>query len=456
MIIVNFSEASVVGLLEDDDERTITKVKRIMRIIHIVPGTGNFYCQNCIRDQMLVRKLKEFGHDIVVMPMYLPLPYEQNQPLTDSPIFYDAINLYLRERSHWYRKMPEWIQKLMNSSMLLKLVAKNPRIMRATGLEDMTVSMLHGELGRQAQELERMIAWLKKEQKPDIIHLSNALLIGLAKRIRQEIGSPIVCSLQDEDQWVDAMHADSRNKIWEIISEKVQYVDAFIPVSECYREKMKERLKIPEDKIYNCHLGVDMEKYMPASPDCSHPTIGFLSRLSESCGLGILVKAFIILKQSGKFKDLKLKAAGGITGDDVSFIKGLKKQLAKNNSLEDCEFIAEYDEDSRLEFIRELTLMSVPSTQPEAFGLFQIEAMASCVPVVQPDIGGFREIVNLSQGGVLYAPNTSEALAAALESLLENPSRLKEMGEAGRKGAEKYFSSDKMAERTLEIYRNLC
>ena len=427
-----------------------------MRIIHIVPGTGNFYCQNCIRDQLIVRKLKELGHDIVLMPMYLPVPLGKDQPYANTPIFYGAINLYLREHFQWYRKMPDWIQKLMNSSMLLKLVAKNPGIMRATGLEDMTISMLQGELGRQAEGLEMMIDWLKKEQKPDIIHLSNALLIGLAKRIRQEIGSPVVCSLQDEDQWIDAMHADIRNKIWKIISEKVQYVDAFISVSECYMEKMKERLKIPEDKIYTCHLGVDMEKYRPASPDSSHPTIGFLSRLSESCGLGILVKAFIILKQKGKFKDLKLKAAGGITGDDVNFIKGLKKELAQNNLLEDCEFITEYDEDSRLEFIRKLTLLSVPSTQPEAFGLFQIEAMASRVPVVQPDIGGFREIVNLSQGGVLYTPNTPEALAAALESLLENLSRLKEMRETGRKGAEKYFSSDKMAERTLEIYRKLC
>ncbi len=427
-----------------------------MRIIHIVPGTGNFYCQNCIRDQLIVRKLKELGHDIVLMPMYLPVPVGKDQLLTNTPVFYGAINLYLREHFQWYRKMPDWIQKLMNSPMLLKLVAKNPRIMRARGLEDMTVSMLQGELGSQAQGLEMMIDWLKKEQKPDIIHLSNALLIGLAKRIRQEIGSPVVCSLQDEDQWIDAMHTDSRNRIWEIISEKVQYVDAFISVSECYREKMKERLKIPEDKLYTCHLGVDMEKYKPASPDSSHPTIGFLSRLSESCGLGILVKAFIILKQKAKFKDLKLKAAGGITGDDVNFIKGLKKELAQNNVLEDCEFITEYDEDTRLEFIRKLTLLSVPSIQPEAFGLFQIEAMASRVPVVQPDIGGFREIVNLSQGGVLYTPNTPEALAAALESLLYNPSRIQEIGESGRKGTEKYFSFDKMAERTLGIYRKLC
>ena len=426
-----------------------------MRILHIVPGTGNFYCQNCIRDQLLSRKLKELGHDIVLMPMYLPFPMEQFPAQANTPVFYDAINLYLSEYFPWYRKAPVWIKTLMNSPAFLKLVAKNPGIMRARGLEGLTISMLQGELGRQAQELERMIAWLRNEGKPDIIHLSNVLLIGLAKRIKEEIKAPIVCSLQDEDQWVDAMPPDCRNKIWEIISGKIQQVDAFISVSDCYSEKMKGRLKIPDSKVYTCYPGIDTEKYKPALPDGSHPAIGFLSRLSESCGLGIFVAAFIILKQKVKFKNLRLKAAGGFTGDDVKFIKGLKKKLAQNNILGDCEFFTDYDEHARLEFIRELTLLSVPSKQPEAFGLFQIEAMASRVPVVQPDVAGFSEIINLSQGGVLYSPNTPEALAAAIERLLDNPSKRNELGERGGLATLKYFSADRMAERILEIYRKV-
>jgi glycosyltransferase involved in cell wall biosynthesis len=252
------------------------------------------------------------------------------------------------------------------------------------------------------------------------------------------------------------MHADSRNEIWKTISEKVRHVDAFISVSEYYMEKMKERLKIPDNKIHICHLGVDSGNYQPALPDPKRPVIGFLSRLSESCGLGVLVRAFIILKKKDKFKSLSLKAAGGSTGDDVKFIKGLRKLLAQNNVLQDCEITAGYDESRRMDFFRGLTLLSVPSIQPEAFGLFQIEAMASRVPVVQPDIGGFREIVNLSQGGVLYTPNTPEVLAATLEGLLDNPARLQALGESGRKGVEKYFTSAKMMERTLEIYRKLC
>ncbi|HBC86028.1 MAG TPA: hypothetical protein DCZ94_03650 [Lentisphaeria bacterium] len=426
-----------------------------MRILHIVAGSGGFYCENCIRDQVLARKLKELGHDIVLMPLYLPFPEEKNLNVESTPVFYGAINLYLRENYPWYRKMPDWIQKLMNSPVLLKLVARNAGIMRATGLEEMTISMLQGENGGQAQSLERMIEWLKNEHKPEVIHLSNALLIGIAKRLREQFDCPIVCSLQDEDQWVDAMHEAGRKKIWEIISDMAKNVDAFISVSDFYGMKMKERLKLPDAKLHTCHIGIDTGRYKPASPEPGQPTIGYLSRLSESCGVGILINAFIILRQKDKFKNLRLKLAGGFTGDDAKFLEGLKLQLAQKGLSDHCDFVTGYDEESRLAFLRKLTLLSVPSVQPEAFGLFQIEAMASRVPVVQPDTGGFREVVNLSQGGVLYSPNTPEALATAIENLLDNPARLQKLGENGRKGTEKYFSAEKMAERILEIYRKL-
>ncbi len=426
-----------------------------MRILQIVAGAGGFYCENCIRDQMLARKLKELGHDIILMPLYLPLPEEKNLGVETTPVFYGAINLYLRERFGWYRKMPAWVQKPLNSPALLNLIAKNPRIMRASGLEEMTISMLMGEHGGQAQALERMIGWLKNEHRPDVIHLSNALLIGIAKRLREEFKCPIVCSLQDEDQWVDAMHESGRRKIWGIISEKSQHVDSFIAVSEFYSGLMKERLGIPGSKLHTCHIGIDTGRYKFASPDPGHQTIGYLSRLSESCGAGVVVQTFINLKRKDKFKNLRLKLAGGFTGDDIRFIDGLKSVLSHNSLIDDCEFVTGYDEAGRFEFLSGITLLSVPSLKPEAFGLFQIEAMASGVPVVQPDIGGFREVVNMTGGGILYSPNTPEALASAIEALLDDPAKIQKLAENGWEGVKKYFSVEKMAENTLDIYRRV-
>ncbi|GAH20144.1 unnamed protein product, partial [marine sediment metagenome] len=67
----------------------------------------------------------------------------------------------------------------------------------AKDLGQMTISMLRGEKGRQIKELDRLIEWLEtQDNKPDVVCLSNVLLVGLAKRIKQRLGVPVVCLLQ--------------------------------------------------------------------------------------------------------------------------------------------------------------------------------------------------------------------------------------------------------------------
>jgi len=50
-----------------------------------------------------------------------------------------------------------------------------------------TLAMLRGEQGPHADEIDRLVQWLADSEKPDIVHLSNALLIGMARRFT---GSP--------------------------------------------------------------------------------------------------------------------------------------------------------------------------------------------------------------------------------------------------------------------------
>jgi len=94
--------------------------------------------------------------------------------------------------------------------------------------------MLLGEVGGQKEELERLVDWLADEAKPDVVHLSNALLLGLAHRIKQRMNVAVVCSLQDEDVWIDAMDDHFRKEVWDLMSERGKDVDVFIPVSDFY------------------------------------------------------------------------------------------------------------------------------------------------------------------------------------------------------------------------------
>ncbi len=67
----------------------------------------------------------------------------------------------------------------------------------------------------------------------------------------------------------------------------------------------------------------------------------------------------------------------------------------------------------------------------EAFGTFQIEAQAAGVPIVEPRIGAIPELLEITGGGILYEPNTPEALAEALKSILLQPAVAHELGQKG-------------------------
>ena len=87
-----------------------------MKIAYVTPGSGEtFYCQNCFRDSALLKSLTGLGHDVVKVPMYLPSGLEGNGKIIDTPVFYGAINVYLKEKLPFYRHAPEWIERLFDS-----------------------------------------------------------------------------------------------------------------------------------------------------------------------------------------------------------------------------------------------------------------------------------------------------------------------------------------------------
>ena len=199
-----------------------------MNIIQIIPGSGgSFYCGNCLRDSKYVDALRKLGHQVVKIPMYLPL-FSDEHDISDIPIFYGAISTYLKQVYPVFRKAPPWFDKLLNSKPMMKIAASMAGSTRAKGLEDMTISMLLGEQGEQKDELDKMADWIAKHCQPDVIHISNALLLGLARRIKEKVGVPVVCSLQDEDVWVDAMQPQFQQRIWDLMHERAKDVDALV------------------------------------------------------------------------------------------------------------------------------------------------------------------------------------------------------------------------------------
>ncbi len=424
-----------------------------MKIVYITPGSGmSFYCQNCFRDTALLKSLLALGHDVVRVPMYLPSNLDSGDKITGTPVFYGAINVYLKEKLPFYRHAPVWLERILDSHVLLNFAAKKSGSTRAAGLEDMTLSMLHGEMGRQASELDHLIQFLKNEIAPDVVHISNALLLGLAHKLKNDLGAGVVCSLQDENEWVDLMDEPYQEQVWNLMAKKAEDVDLFVTASRYYSEKSQKQLKIPADKIKVIYGGVNMDGYLKSPLPFDPPVLGYLCRMSEYFGLGILVDAFIKLKKDSRFRDLRLHLTGGYSSDDKSFVNAQIKKINQNGFARDVQIFKDFEKESRVQFLKSLTLLSVPVPSGEAFGAYQVEALAAGVPVVQPSVGCYPEFVEATNGGVLYEPNTSEQLAEAIASLLGNPGRVRKLGDLGNRVVLERFSMDAMAKNIARIY----
>jgi glycosyltransferase involved in cell wall biosynthesis len=170
-------------------------------------------------------------------------------------------------------------------------------------------------------------------------------------------------------------------------------------------------------------------------------------------GADILVDAFILLKQKEGFEDVELVLTGGSTGDDRKYLSEIRTKLKENHLMEQVEFHTDFEEEGLRDFLDKVTVVSVPVRDGEAFGIYLLECMVSGVPVVQPALGAFPEIVDLTGGGIVYDANTPEELARSLENLLSDPEKLDHLSRKGREGVIKHFHIDIQAERMMRVYQ---
>jgi glycosyltransferase involved in cell wall biosynthesis len=425
--------------------------REFMRIVQITPGSGdNFYCENCLRDNMLVRALGRLGHDAFMVPLYLPPRMRETGKDRRAPVFYGGINVYLQQKYSIFRKTPRWVDRFFDAPFFLNRAARMAGMTRAKDLGETTVSMLEGEEGRQAKELDRLTAWLGQGPRPDVVILSNALLCGLARRIKDSLGCAVICLLQDEDEFLDALAEPYSGRAWKLLTARAGDVDRFVSVSRYYAAVMKNRLDLPEDRISVVYTGIPVEVYEPASP-FPGGTIGFLSRQCHGKGLDLLAEAFLLLKKKEGFKETRLRIAGGKTASDEPFIAAVRQRLDSAGLTGDVEFLEGFEEDRRKPFLRSLSVLSVPERHGEAWGFYVLEALASGVPVVQPALGVFPELLEMTGGGMLYEPGNRSALVEALGSLLEDPGRANDLGMKGRAAVMEKFNMANTARDLAEL-----
>ena len=427
-----------------------------MNIVQLTPGAGPMYCGNCFRDNALVAELRRQGHEVVMVPLYLPLTLDEEDQSADTPVFFGGINVYLDQKMPVWQHVPGFLNRLFSTRTLLEWAGGRAAKTKASELGELTLSMLRVEEGRQARELDDLIGWLKQQPPPDVVCFSNALLLGMARRIRTELQTTIVCTLQGEDGFLDSLPDPHRAAAWQLVGERAADVDLFIAPSRYFADLMTRRLNLPAERVMVIHNGINLEGYrqsiLERATRNAAPVLGYLARMCHEKGLDTLVEAFILLKQRGNIQRLKLHVAGSCGPSDEPFVKSLRKRLAEAGYIGETAFSPNISRAEKIGFLESLSVFSVPARYGEAYGMYLIEALAAGVPVVQPRTAAYPELVEATGGGALCEPENPKSLADAIEALLLEPDQARSIGGAGRNVVFERYSIKAMADVVSQSY----
>jgi glycosyltransferase involved in cell wall biosynthesis len=426
-----------------------------MQIAYVAAGAAGMYCGSCLHDNTLAAALMELGEDVVLIPTYTPLRTDETD-VSVRRIFFGGINVYLQQRWSWFRRTPWWFDRLWDRPALLQRLSKRAAAIDPAALGDLTVSMLRGEIGHQRKELEKLARWMS-ELQPDVVHLSNSMLLGMARVLAGKFGPPVVCQLSGEDLFVEKLPPPYYEQARELLRERSADVHAFVAINGYYADFMADYLAVDRARVHVIPHGLKLEGHGRRVEKQPHEprVVGYLARVCHDKGLHLLVEACERLAQDSRVPPFVLRVAGYLGTADRPYLAALEKRIAAGPLAGRYEYLGEVDRKQKIEFLQSLDVLSVPTVYRESKGLPALEALANAVPVVLPDHGSFSELVADTGGGLLCRPHDAQDLATQLAELLCDPVRATEMGLVGQQAIEDRYHARRMAEQTRELYRNL-
>ena len=198
-------------------------------------------------------------------------------------------------------------------------------------------------------------------------------------------------------------------------------------------------------------MGINLDGFgRDAEPPPEPFTVGYLARICPEKGLHNLIEAFA--KVASAVPHARLRIAGYLGGRNQKYVDGLKRRIIELSLDSVVEWVGEVDRVEKVAFLNSLHAFSVPTEYREPKGLSILEALASGVPVVQPNHGSFPEILERSGGGLLVPAGDPEALADALLKLQADSELREQLAVAGCAGVARHFDVKSMTEATLSAF----
>ena len=212
---------------------------------------------------------------------------------------------------------------------------------------------------------------------------------------------------------------------------------------------LADQLGVSRSRLRVIPRGVDLDEFA-FQPPAQHEgpwRIGLIGRVSPIKGQAVAIRAMAQLRRRGLPVALML---AGDTPDAAAARASLESLIGELGIQDAVKWLGIRQDVAAL--IASMDLIVMPSTYPESFGRSAIEAQAVGRPVVASRIGALAGLIQDGETGLLVPPNDPQALARAIERLIQEPALRAQCIERGRAQVEARWSAARMVEQTLQVY----
>lgn len=421
-----------------------------------------------MHDNAIARALIRRGHKVLLQPIYTPIRTDETDVSTASVMF-GGIHVYLLQQVPLLRYLPRSLRSWMDRPSLIRWATRRAVTTDPAQLGSLTLSMLRGRDGRQAEEVDRMVQWLRTDVRPDAIVLSNLLIGGVIPTIAQRLpDTRIIVVLQGDDIFLDHLPDQARSEAIELCGQLAGHVDKFVTNSLFYQNKMGALFGIDESKFEIHPLSIDLtafenssnEPELVSSRKADTETtakadnefrIGYMARIAPEKGLHLLAEAFAHLAQDPANDSVTLHAAGWLGEHNEAYLREIETRLRSVGLSDRFVYHGSPDLADKVRLMRTFDVMSVPSPYEDPKGLFVLESLAAGVPVLQPAHGAFPELIASTGGGECFAPEDHHDLADRLVAFHRDPIRRKKYVDAAKARLSTHHSIDVAAKRMEKL-----
>ncbi len=331
----------------------------------------------------------------------------------------------------------------------------DPKILEQKGIKTSFVPMKRGSINflKDIKSLFKIWFFFKRE-KPDIVHLVT---------IKPYLYGGIIARLLSVPALVSAVsglgslfiYKDIKSKIIRFLLYPI-YALAFNHFNQTVILQNQEDTNVlTEWGVLNRNKvqilkgsGIELDNFKNFKDAPGIPIVCFASRLLIDKGVNEFIAAAKILKER------KIEARFFLAGDlDTQNPSGLNANDIKKIREEGSVEILGFQKDISSLYSKS-HIVCLPSYR-EGFPKALMEAAGASRAVVTTDVPGCRDVIIPNKTGLMVPVKNSEALANAIQDLINNPKKRKKMGEEGRELAKKEFDIKNIVQAHLEIYKNL-